>query len=464
MTAAHNFDADILREYDIRGVVGENLTEDDARALGKAFGTTVRRNGGQRVSVGYDGRMTSPAFEAALIDGITSTGIDVVRVGLGPTPMLYYSVFELDTDGGVMVTASHNPSAYNGFKMMLGKEAFFGDQILALGRLAEVADYDVGSGQVEDDFIIDRYVERLYQDVDVEGLAQADILVGWDPGNGATGDVVQKLVAKLPGRHVMINEAVDGTFPAHHPDPTVEENLQQLKELIIKDGLSIGLAFDGDGDRVGAMDEKGDVVWGDQILAILAEDVLADRPGSTIIADVKASQILFDHIAALGGEPYMWKTGHSLIKSKMVELGAQLAGEMSGHIFFKHKYYGFDDAVYAAIRLLNVVVGQQTSLKKLKDKLPPVINTPEMRLSCPPRRRFEIVKEVHARLMEQGAEVNDTDGVRVLTEDGWWLLRASNTQDVLVARAEGHDDAALQRLLQLLNEQLALSGVESRAS
>lgn len=451
---SHIFHPSVLREYDVRGIVGDTLHVEDAVALGKAFGSRVREEGGRRVVVGRDGRLSSPEFASKLIEGLNSTGIDVVDIGLGPTPMTYFSVYELDADGGIMVTGSHNPSDYNGFKMMLGRKAFFGEQIQNLGQIAKDGAFESGVAGVESVDVEDRYVDRLLRDF--EG---AELSVVWDAGNGAACKALEKLVAKLPGRHEVINGDVDGTFPNHHPDPTVEKNLEQLKAEVRSRGFDLGIAFDGDGDRIGAVDSHGRVVWGDQLLAILARDVLADLPGSTIIADVKASQGLFDEIARLGGEPVMWKTGHSLIKSKMAEAQSPLAGEMSGHIFFSHRFYGFDDALYASIRLLNAISNHGGSLAALRDELPQMINTPELRFDCPDERKFDIVSEIVTRLRERGVDFSDIDGARVQNEDGWWLLRASNTQAVLVARAEGRDEAALDRLKAQLVEVLGESGV-----
>src|SRR5436853_4693180 len=339
-----------LREYDIRGIYGETLGEDDAKAVGRTFGTLLRRAGGRRAAVGRDGRESSPSLESALIEGLTSSGVDVVRIGLGPTPMLYYAEAELDVDGGIMITGSHNPGNYNGFKMVLEHGAFFGERIQELGRMAAAGDWEDGQGSVAEDDVMDRYVERL-----LRGFDGRPFRIGWDCGNGAAGPVVERLVKRLPGEHLTLFTKVDGRFPNHHPDPTVEANLEDLKRLVREKGLDFGVAFDGDADRLGAVDGEGRVVWGDQLLSILAEPVLEAVPGATIIADVKASQALFDRVAELGGKPLMWKTGHSLIKSKMKETGAPLAGEMSGHIFFKHEWYGFDDALYAAVRLIEAV-------------------------------------------------------------------------------------------------------------
>jgi phosphomannomutase len=454
MTQTHRFDPTALREYDIRGIYGKTLGEADAYAIGRGFGTRVRRAGGTRVAVGYDGRLSSPSLEKELLRGLTESGVDVVRTGLGPTPMLYYAEVTLEVDGGIQITGSHNPGDYNGFKMVLQHAPFFGDDIKDLGKLAEAGDWEEGAGSISDYFIEDDYVNRL-----LAGYAGGAFRIGWDAGNGAAGRVIEKLIAQMPGEHHAIYTDIDGNFPNHHPDPTEEKNLADLKKLVAEKNLDFGLAFDGDGDRLGAIDGQGRVVWGDQILSILAEPILREQPGATIIADVKASQALFDRVSALGGTPLMWKTGHSLIKTKMKETDSPLAGEMSGHIFFAHDYYGFDDAQYAAIRLIQAVRLLGGSLTALKDAMPAIVNTPEMRFQVDETRKFAVVDEVLDRLEAAGADVNRTDGARVNTPDGWWLLRASNTQDVLVARAESGDQAGLDRLVAQIDEQLAASGL-----
>ncbi|HWJ71156.1 MAG TPA: phosphomannomutase/phosphoglucomutase [Sphingobium sp.] len=454
----HQFHPTTLREYDIRGIIGETLGEADAYAIGRGFGTRVARAGGSRVAVGYDGRLSSPAMEAALVRGLNESGIHVLRIGLGPTPMLYYAEAVLDVNGGIQITGSHNPANYNGFKMVLQHGPFFGADIQSLGALAAAGDWVDGSAGSEQVDIMDRYVARL-----LEGFDGAAWRIGWDAGNGAAGPVVEKLVKLLPGEHHTLFTDVDGNFPNHHPDPTEEKNLADLRALVAEKHLHFGLAFDGDGDRIGAIDGEGRVIWGDQLLAIFAEPVLKAQPGATIIADVKASQALFDRITELGGQPLMWKTGHSLIKAKMQETGSPLAGEMSGHIFFKHQYYGFDDALYAAVRLIRAASEIGQSVTALRGAMPNMINTPEMRFQVDESRKFAVIDEVLARLAAAGATVDATDGARVNTADGWWLLRASNTQDVLVARAESHDQAGLDRLLAQIDAQLALSGLERGA-
>ncbi len=455
---SHQFNRTALREYDIRGIVGKTLGEADARAIGRGFGSCVRRAGGSKVVVGRDGRLSSPMLEAALVAGLTASGVDVVRIGLGPTPMLYYAEAVSDVDGGIEITGSHNPAEYNGFKMVLNHKPFYGEDIQKLGAMAAAGDWEEGTGQVTNLDIIDRYVARL-----VEGFAAdfggQNFRIGWDAGNGAAGTVIEKLIKLLPGEHHTLFTDIDGRFPNHHPDPTEEANLTDLKALVADKKLDFGVAFDGDGDRIGAVDGQGRVIWGDQLLSILAEPVLKALPGSTIIADVKASQMLYDRIAELGGKPLMWKTGHSLIKTKMKETGSPLAGEMSGHIFFAHEFYGFDDAQYAAVRLIRAVSQLGGSLTALKDKMPAMVNTPEMRFQVDESRKFAVIDEVLARLEASGANVNRTDGARVNAPDGWWLLRASNTQDVLVARAEAKNEAGLARLLAMIDDQLEASGL-----
>ena len=451
----HKFHPTSLREYDIRGVIGQTLGGDDARAIGRSFGTIVKRSGGGKVAVGFDGRESSPMLEQALVEGLNAAGCDAVRVGLGPTPMLYYAEAVLDVDGGIMITGSHNPPDYNGFKMVLRRGPFFGADIQQLGVMAQAGDWEEGAGSVETVDMLDRYVDRLLQ-----GFDGPQLRVGWDAGNGAAGPALEKLAARLPGEHHLLFTDVDSAFPNHHPDPTEEKNLEDLRRLVADKGLDLGIAFDGDGDRIGAIDGQGRVVWGDQLLSILAEPVLQDVPGATIIADVKASQALYDRIAELGGQPLMWKTGHSHIKKKMKELDSPLAGEMSGHIFFAHEYYGFDDALYSGVRLIRAIGRLGKSLAELRTDMPAMVNTPEMRFQVDESRKFAVVDEVLDRLAASGARVDRTDGARVNTADGWWLLRASNTQDVLVARAEAKDEAGLERLVAQIDDQLALSGIE----
>ena len=452
---SHRFHPSILREYDIRGIVGQTLGEDDAYGVGRGFATRVRATGGGRVAVGRDGRMTSPMLEAALVRGLVAGGVDVVRIGVSPSPMLYYAEAQeidgLGVDGGIQVTGSHNPADHNGFKMVLGHRSFWGADIAALANLDR---WSMGTGSVSDADVLPAYVERL-----MAGYGGGAYRIGWDCGSGAAGPAVEALTALLPGDHHLLFTTVDGTFPHHHPDPSEEANLADLKRLIATERLDFGLAFDGDGDRIGVVDARGRVLWGDQILMLLAEPLLAELPGATIIADVKSSQALFDRIAALGGRPVTGKTGHSAIKSAMVELGAPLAGELSGHIFFGQDYYGFDDALYAAVRLIRAIHLSGRSLAELVDAMPALVSTPDLRVPVAETRKVAVVEEVRARLAAMGASVDATDGVRVTTVDGWWLLRASNTQGAVTVRAEGADHAALDRLLADVDAALAASGV-----
>ncbi len=471
----HQFDPTVLREYDIRGIIGETLGADDARAIGRSFGTLLSRAMGQdagtpTVAVGYDGRVSSPMLEHALVEGLTASGCDVVRIGMSATPMLYYAeASSEDVHGGIQITGSHNPPNYNGFKMVFQGRPFFGADIQELGKLAASGDWISGIGGVMSRDILSEYIERMLEClIEIPAESLAGLKVGWDAGNGAAGPALEALAARLPGEHHLLFTEVDGHFPNHHPDPTVEANLADLRTLVAEKNLDFGVAFDGDGDRIGAIDGQGRVIWGDQLLMIYAEDVLTNQTenhaGATIIADVKASRALFDHVAELGGKPLMWKTGHSLIKSKMKETGSPLAGEMSGHVFFADTYYGFDDALYAGLRLIAASARLGKSVTELRGAIKPMLNTPEMRFQVDEVRKFPAIAEVTERLTTNPGpgveEVNATDGVRVNTKDGWWLLRASNTQDVLVARAESETEAGLERLIAQIDEQLELSGLE----
>ncbi|WP_294305384.1 phosphoglucomutase/phosphomannomutase PgmG [uncultured Sphingomonas sp.] len=442
------------REYDVRGTVPETLDDSAAYAVGRGFATRVRRAGGTRVVVGRDGRLSSPMLEAALVEGLTDSGVDVVRIGLGPTPMVYFAEATLGVDGAVQVTGSHNPRDDNGFKMVLRHRPFFGEDVQDLARMAATRDWTDGAGSVTQVDILDAYVDRL-----LAGYAGGEYRIGWDCGSGASGPVVEKLVQRLPGEHHTLFTDVDGHFPHHHPDPTVEANLDALKRLVADKKLDFGFAFDGDGDRIGAIDGQGRVIWGDQILMLLAGPALAEHPGAPIVADVKASQALFDHIEALGGRPVMWKTGHSLMKTKMLETAAPLGGEMSGHMFFAGEWYGFDDAHYAAIRLIRAAHLAGRSMTELRGAMPAMVDIPETRIMVADADKFAIVDQVAAALAQDGVEVNDTDGVRVRTADGWWLLRASNTQAALTVRAEAGDRAGLERVLAELDGYLAAQGV-----
>ena len=458
MGATGGLDSNILRAYDIRGIVGQTLQIEDAFAIGRAFATvSAARLGRQpKLCVGYDGRLSSPDLEAALVSGLVSSGADVLRSGLGPTPMLYFAVKKLDRDGGVMVTGSHNPPDFNGFKLMLSGLPFWDQDIQILGKIISDADFADRQGTAEKVSVENDYVERL----SAEYTSNQPLSVAWDAGNGAAGKVIDSLVNRLPGDHLVLNSDIDGTFPSHHPDPTIPENLDQLISAVVEHSCDFGVGFDGDGDRIGVVDNKGRIVWGDQLLTLYAIDLLQDMPGASIIADVKSSLVFFQEVAAHGGKPVMWRTGHSPIKSKMMELNSPLAGEMSGHIFFADRYYGYDDAVYAAVRLLDLIARSKCSLETLCDQLPTTFHTPEVRFPCDDVLKFQIIDSVRERLEDMsGIEVNSIDGVRVTTSDGWWLLRASNTEPVLVARCEAEDANGLVRLKAMLREQLSYFGL-----
>jgi phosphomannomutase len=462
----HEFHSSVLREYDIRGIVGETLSVADANAIGRTFGTILvrQKKEGASVCIGYDGRTTSPDLEQALCDGLTSAGVNVVRVGRGPTPMLYFAVYELGADGGIMVTGSHNPPSHNGFKMMMGHKSFFGNDIQRLGQMSADGDVEQANvtGNSSESDVTGAYLDKLASAYSAVGDLGA-YRVAWDAGNGSGGEMMAALTQRLPGEHILLNEEIDGTFPNHHPDPTVAENLVQIQEVVLSRELDLGIALDGDADRIGVIDGRGRILWADQLMALLARDVLADNPGATIIADVKSSQLFFDEVSRLGGKPIMWQTGHSLIKGKMAEEKSPFAGEMSGHIFFADRYYGFDDALYAGVRLLGVLTRTGKSLAELFDELPVFVNTPEIRIECTDESKFDIVDDIRDRLIARGDDVDDIDGVRVSVDGGWWLLRASNTQAVLVARCEAKDEDLLEDLKATLRRELELSGINADA-
>ena len=447
----YEFDPSVLREYDIRGIINDTLTTNDAHAVGAIFGSVLNKNDGHSVVVGRDGRHSSLEIEKNLIEGLISQGLKVFKIGLCPTPQLYFGVHHLRADGGIMITGSHNPPDYNGFKMMLGHSPFFGQDIKDMAKTPYNRTKIIEGGQQIQLDIQDAYLHRV-----LEGLRlDTKLSIVWDCGNGVAGPVIDKLSKSLSGEHEVLFADVDGNFPNHHPDPTIEKNLETLITRVKKRNADLGIAFDGDGDRIGVIDDLGKILWGDQLLAILAEDVLLEQPGSTIIGDVKASQGLFDRIAALGGKPLMWKTGHSLIKNKMKEVNAPLAGEMSGHIFFSDRYFGFDDAIYAAIRLIDVINRQGKKLSTIRSALPSVINTPELRLPCDGKNKFSMIEQVKEILREyKDVEVCDIDGVRVSSKYGWWLIRASNTQEIIVARCEATSTEYLENIKAQLKEVL----------
>ncbi len=457
----HRYHPSILRAYDIRGVFNETLFAEDAEYIGKAFATAVIQKTGNphpRIMLGYDGRLSTPELRDRLIQGLTSTGAEISSIGIGPTPMLYFSVHHTEADGGIMITGSHNPPTHNGFKMMIGKNSFYGEQILELEKITSSGRFAEGKGKFTELSVTDAYVATLAAAFESEGAKP--LKIAFDPGNGSAGEITKLLAARLPGTHLVINAEIDGNFPNHHPDPTVPKNMVQLTEIVQREHCDLGIAFDGDGDRIGAVDTQGRILYGDQLMILFARDVLARNPEAAIIADVKASQSLFDDIEAHGGMPIMWKTGHSLVKSKMKETGAKLAGEMSGHIFFADKYFGYDDGLYAAVRLANLVAHHMQSLEEMMDAMPQVYNTPEIRIDTTEERKFALVDEIRLKLRAGGAMMSEVDGVRVHNSDGWWLARASNTQPAIIVRAESTSAEGLERLKAELREQMHSCGLK----
>lgn len=451
----HRFHPSILREYDIRGVVDETLFEADAYFIGRGFASALIASGvtNPTVAVARDGRLSSPALIAALKEGLKASGARVIDCGLGPTPMLYFAVHHLNADGGIMVTGSHNPPTHNGFKMMKGKSSFFGAEIQALGNAVQSNRLAHGTGSESSQSVHADYTTALMNEI----KSLPSVAAAWDAGNGAAGEIVEAICAKLTSQHTLFT-TIDGTFPNHHPDPSVPENLRDIMACVINNKCKIGLAFDGDGDRLGVVDDKGRMVASDHLLMLLARDVLATKKG-TIIADVKTSQLFFDDVTAHGGEALMWKTGHSHIKSKMKEVSALFAGEASGHLFFMDRYFGFDDGLYAAMRMLRIVATSPIPLSDMVDALPRACSTPEIRIACADDRKFIVVDEIRDRLSDSGADFIALDGVRVNTPHGWWLVRASNTQPVINARCEATNKADLALLVETLRDYLAKSGV-----
>ena len=439
----------IFREYDIRGVVGKDLTEGIIELIGKAFGTYLRKDGRKKVSLGRDCRLSSPAFAKAMTHGINSTGVDVVDIGMVTTPMVYFSLINLDVEGGVMITASHNPSEYNGVKLCVDKEALFGEGIQKIRRIAEAGDFASGKGGVETASIMDDYLKFLRENVKIK----PGIRVAIDCGNAMTGIVAPGILKEFGCKLTEFYITPDGRFPNHHPDPMVEENLKDIINAVQKEKLDLGIGFDGDGDRLGVVDENGNIIWGDMLLAIFARDVLKNIPGAKIIGEVKCSTRLFKEIEKHGGRPIMWKAGHSLIKHKMKVDGAVLGGEMSGHIFFGDKFFGYDDAVYAALRLLEIISNTGKSVSELLDGIPPAFTTPEIRVECADEIKFQLIEKVKEEFKKE-YKVIDVDGVRIEFPDGWGLIRASNTQPALVLRFEAATKERLQEIRSLIERKL----------
>jgi phosphomannomutase/phosphoglucomutase len=434
----------IFREYDIRGVVGHDFDASDVERIGRAFGTYVRQRGGKRLAVGRDHRLSSEAFCAALSQGLQATGCDIVDIGLVPTPLLYFALFHLSTDGGCMITASHNPAEYNGIKLCFGQGALYGDEIQQIGRLAEQGPFAEGTSQRTEAEVRSAYMAYITKQIQLHRPLRVVV----DAGNGTSGLVVQDLLRRLGCEVYELFCEVDGTFPNHHPDPTVPENLTDIIREVKARKADIGLAYDGDSDRLGVIDEHGEIIWGDRLLVLFAREILSRRPGAKVIFDVKCSQVLLDDVRQHGGTPIMWKTGHSLIKKKLYEEQAAVAGEMSGHLFFADGYFGYDDAVYASCRLLQILDRTNAPLSTLLRDLPVTYSTPEIRVTCADEDKFQVVEQVTARFQqaEQAREVITIDGARVVFPDGWGLVRASNTQPALVLRFEAKTPEGLEAI------------------
>ena len=440
----------IFREYDIRGVVREDLTQTDVESLGRGIGTYLVRHGAKTATLGRDGRISSPQLRDYLIEGLTSTGLNMVDLGVIPTPLSYWSTHRMPVDGAVMITGSHTPPEYNGFKITLGTEAIYGAEILRVRDLILAGDFERGVGEVTSADIKEDYINDLAGRLHLKRPVRFAV----DCGNGVGGLTASPLLRRIGCNPVMMFDQVDGSFPNHHPDPTIEANLVQLRQMVVGEGLELGIAYDGDADRIGVVDETGRVMWGDQILAVLSRRLLQEVPGATVIAEVKCSQLLFDDIARHGGKALMWKVGHSLIKSKMVEVGAELAGEMSGHIFYRNRFYGFDDAVWVTGRLLEIVADSDIPVSRFLEDWPKLYSTPEIRRDCPDEIKFEVVAKVRDQFRAK-YQVVDVDGMRVIIPGGWGLLRASNTQPVVVLRFEADSPARLEEIRSAVDVALA---------
>ncbi|HEY6460752.1 MAG TPA: phosphomannomutase/phosphoglucomutase [Polyangiaceae bacterium] len=454
-----------FREYDIRGVADRDLTDAVARGIGQGYATMLgaASRPGMRIAVGRDCRLSSDRLFAALVEGLTTAGATVLDVGVGPTPMLYASVFALETDGGVMITGSHNPGDENGFKMMRGKASFFGGDIQALRKLLEEdrAATAATRGTVEPQDMQTKYPDMVTSGIQ---LARNDLRFVLDAGNGSGGPLGLASMKKLGLSPDALYCEMDGRFPNHHPDPTVPKNLDALVARVKATNARVGIAYDGDADRLGAVDANGDIVWGDRLMIIFSRALLAERPGAAILGEVKCSQTLYDDIAKHGGRPIMWKTGHSLIKTKMKEEGALLAGEMSGHLFFADRYHGYDDAIYASLRLLEILSRDARSIGEMLADVPKTFSTPEIRVDCPDDVKFDVVAAVRSHFRGEGLPVVDIDGARVsfgtVSEPAWGLVRASNTGPVLVMRFE----ATTQARLDAIRSQVERVVGEARAS
>jgi phosphomannomutase/phosphoglucomutase len=447
---ASQVNPDIFREYDIRGVADRDLTDAASECIGKAFGTYAQSFGKKNVVIGRDCRLSSPRLQKVLLKTLLSTGLNVVDIGVCPTPVFYFSLHHLDKEGGMQVTGSHNPPDQNGFKICIGKSTIFGEEIQKIRKVCETGHFTAGEGKAETCDIIPAYQKHVAENINLERSLRVII----DAGNGTAGPVAPKLIRDLGCEVEEMYTEMDGRFPNHHPDPTVPKNIAELIGRVKNERFDCGIAYDGDADRLGIVDDKGNILWGDQLLILFGREILSRRPGATIISEVKSSKTLFDDIAKHGGKPIMWKTGHSLIKEKMRETGAAVAGEMSGHIFFSDRYFGFDDAIYASCRLLEILSKSNKPLSSMLADVPKMYSTPEIRMECPEHLKFKVVKELTERFKRQKYDVVDIDGARVTFDDGWGLVRASNTQPVLVLRFEAASEKRRDEIRALIEGEL----------
>ncbi len=452
-----NFDKEVLREYDIRGIVGKNINQNTAYTIGRTFAyTVINRLKSNIIATGFDGRLTSPDLHKALCEGLKDSGAKVINIGMGPTPMTYFAHYHLNADAAIMVTGSHNPSEYNGFKMVLNKHSFYAEDIQSLQKLIYKKKLEVVEGKIVHIDIKEDYIERILKNINLN----KKIKIAWDVGNGAMGTVIKEVLAKLNNsENILINEKVDGNFPNHHPDPTIPKNMEQLINAVKKNNCDVGLAFDGDGDRLGVVDNHGKLVWADQYMLLLCTEIahLYDYP--KIIMDIKCSKVFFDEAKKINCDPIMSKTGHSPIKEKMKELNSPLSGEMSGHVCYADDFYGYDDAMYVALRLLRILCNQEKSLNELINVYPKTYSTPEIRFDVDETKKFLIIDEIKERIKKMEGKIIDIDGIRVENDQGWFLMRASNTQNQLTCRAESTSQEGLQSLVDIIENQLSLSGV-----
>ncbi len=452
------FDPEVLREYDIRGVVDKNITENTAYTIGRIFGYVVyEKLKSNKIAVGYDGRLTSPKLYKALSTGLKDSGAIVYSIGVCPTPMLYFADFYLNTDAAIMITGSHNPSEYNGFKMVVNKHSFFSNNIQKFKSSIRNIDLEKKEGSIKSFNIIDAYVQRVLKNISIK----KKLKISWDIGNGAMGIIIDKLISKLENtENILLNKEVDGNFPNHHPDPTVPKNMEQLIKSVIENKCDVGLAFDGDGDRLGVVDNTGNIIWADQYMLVLCSEISSLYKNPKVIMDVKCSKVFFDEAKKIGCEPLMERTGHSPIKEKMKEIKSPLSGEMSGHVCYGDDFYGYDDAMYVGLRLLRILSKDNFNLNQIINKYPKTFSTPETRFDVDESEKFKIIEDIKERLDNFKGKIIDIDGIRVETEEGWFLMRASNTQNQLTCRVESISMDGLKKLINTVESQLRLSNID----